>query len=83
MQSITWEQVRSMFTPERKRNKVFLTEAENIWSKVDASKRAGRITPQQARDAIADLIEKHGGVKRPSWQQRGLELHDPKGFSTY
>jgi hypothetical protein len=83
MQSITWEQVRSMFTPERKRNKLFLAEAENIWSKVDASKRAGRITPQQARDAIANLIERHGGVKRPSWQQRGLELHDPKGFSTY
>jgi len=83
MQSITWEQVRSMFTPVRKRDKNFMAAAEGIWSRVDASKRAGRITPQQARNAIADLIEQYGGAATPSWQRRGIELHDPKRVSTY
>lgn len=83
MQSITWEQVRSMFTPERKRDKKFLAAAEDIWRRVDATKRAGRITSQQARDAIAKLIDEAGGVETPSWQRSGIELHDPKGSSTY
>jgi hypothetical protein len=83
MQSITWEQVRSMFTPERKRDKKFLAAAEDIWRRVDATKRAGRITPQQARDAITKLIDQAGGVEAPSWQRSGIELHDPKGSSTY
>jgi hypothetical protein len=83
MQSITWEQVRSMFTPVRKRDKNFMAAAEDIWRRVDASKRAGRITPQQARNAIADLIEQYGGAATPSWQRRGIELHDPKRVSTY
>lgn len=59
MQSITWEAVRGLFTPEFKtaRNQNLV---DSIWNQY----KAGSITLENARKQITELA---GGIDRPSW----------------
>lgn len=60
MQSITWEAVRGLFTPEMKRNDAFTSGVKRIWGNY----RTGRITADEAREQIVVLA---GGIKTPEW----------------
>jgi hypothetical protein len=59
MQSITWEAVRGLFTPEFKTagNKAKVAE---VWKRY----KLGDITLDEARDQITELA---GGINDPSW----------------
>jgi hypothetical protein len=66
MQSITWEAVKGLFTPEMKRDKKLTADIERIWKESSA----GVITPQQARDRV---FERAGGIQAPDWaRERGI-----------
>jgi len=60
VQSITWEAVRGLFSPEMKRDKAFVAANLAIWNRF----RAGRITAEQAR---AELLAQANGIDKPSW----------------
>jgi hypothetical protein len=61
LQSVTWEGVRGLFSPEQKRNPGFVQHVENIWR--NRGEFRGK-TPDERREAIASHA---GGLKPPSW----------------
>lgn len=63
MQSITWEGVRGLFSPEQRRDANFVGSIKRIWT--DAGKRGGGA--DAARQAIFDAA---GGINPPSWHGR-------------
>jgi hypothetical protein len=68
MQSLSWEAIRSMFTPAQRRNKELLGNAIDIWQNYGA----GRISADDARNQILDLANLPGGQLRdPIWYQPG------------
>ena len=79
MQSITWEAVRVLFEPNRK--KALRSVIENIWKEYDA----GKITVDEARQKIFDTA---GGLSKLSWQDtpfndRITETYDRSGVTLY
>jgi GNAT superfamily N-acetyltransferase len=60
VQSIAWEAVRGLFSPEQKRDEAFVARNAAIWQDF----REGRITAQQAR---AQILEHSGGIDPPTW----------------
>ena len=59
MQSITWEAIRGLFTPEFKtaQNKKLV---ENLWKEY----KTGKVTLDETRQRIVDTA---GGIRNPSW----------------
>lgn len=79
MQSITWEAVRVLFEPNRKR--VLRSVVDDIWKEFDA----GKITVDEARQKILDAA---GGLSKLSWQDtpfndRITETYDRSGVTLY
>ena len=60
LQSITWEAVRGLFTPEQKRDAGLVSDVDDIWNQA----RNRQITPDQARNMIRDRAN---GIEPPSW----------------
>jgi hypothetical protein len=63
MQSITWEGVRGLFSPEQKRNANLVNSVNGIWDQY----RQGQIDAPTARTAITELA---GGINAPEWTGR-------------
>ena len=79
IQSITWEAVRVLFEPNRKR--VLRSVVDDIWKKFDA----GKISADEARQKIFDAA---GGLSKLSWQDtpfndRITETYDHSGVTLY
>lgn len=79
MQSITWEAVRVLFEPNRKR--VLRSVVDDIWKEFDA----GKISADEARQKIFDAA---GGLSKLSWQDtpfndRITETYDRSGVTLY
>lgn len=79
MQSITWEAVRVLFEPNRK--KALRSVIDGIWKEFDA----GKISVDEARQKIFDAA---GGLSKLSWQDtpfndRITETYDRSGVTLY
>lgn len=79
IQSITWEAVRVLFEPNRKR--VLRSMVDDIWKEFDA----GKISADEARQKIFDAA---GGLSKLSWQDtpfndRITETYDRSGVTLY
>ena len=79
IQSITWEAVRVLFEPNRKR--VLRSVVDDIWKEFDA----GKISADEARQKIFDAA---GGLSKLSWQDtpfndRITEPYDRSGVTLY
>jgi hypothetical protein len=59
-QSIGWEGVRGLFTPEQKRNKQFIDVVNDLM----LEQRRGKMTQRQLQDAI---LNEAGGINVPDW----------------
>jgi hypothetical protein len=66
MQSITWEAIRGLFSPEQKRNAALVKRVEGIWDEY----RKGTIDVAEARQRIVDAA---GGITPPEWWRPGAE----------
>jgi len=64
MQSITWEAVRGLYSPEFKRNKKYVAKIDTVWDRF----RRRTISLDEARKSITELA---GGFSRPDWAERG------------
>ena len=65
MQSITWEQLRTLFPPSIKGNHPFVGEARDIWKMKDR----GEITGSRARELIIERAQiASGGSLQPAWK---------------
>jgi hypothetical protein len=64
MQSITWEGIRSMFSPEFKGPQANKAMIDSLWKDVSS----GKITADEARERALQL---GGGFDRPAWYPRG------------
>lgn len=60
MQSIAWEGVRGLFSPEQKRDNGFYNQNYDIWQGF----RNGQYSADEARNAVLDQA---GGINPPSW----------------
>ena len=60
VQSITWEAVRGLFTPEQKRDKALVADVDAIWQQA----RDGQISADDARRMVSDRAK---GINAPSW----------------
>ena len=60
LQSITWEAVRGLFTPEQKRDTGLVADVNAIWRQA----RDGRISADDARNMIRDRAN---GINAPFW----------------
>jgi hypothetical protein len=65
LQSIAWEGVRGLFSPEQKRDKKFVQHIDDIWS---GKGQYSKMTPEQKREAI---YAHAGGIKAPAWAGGG------------
>jgi hypothetical protein len=61
VQSVTWEGIRGLFSPEQKRDPAFVKHIENIWQ--NRGQFRG-LTPDERREAI---VKHAGGLKLPTW----------------
>tara|TARA_R110000772_G_scaffold59488_4_gene134739 strand:- start:355 stop:2301 length:1947 start_codon:yes stop_codon:yes gene_type:complete len=64
MQSISWEQLRTLFPQTLKNNKQFVASTEAIWRMVDDK----QLTADGARNMIIAEAEKLGAGGAPSWK---------------
>jgi hypothetical protein len=64
MQSVTWEGVRGLFSPEQKRDVRFTQSVSDIWDQY----RRGQIDALRARANIHDIA---GGIDPPAWWRPG------------
>jgi hypothetical protein len=60
LQSIAWEAVRGLFTPEQKRDKALVADVDAIWNQA----RNRQITVDEARNQILTRVK---GIEPPSW----------------
>jgi hypothetical protein len=60
MQSVTWEGIRGLFSPEQKRNANLTGAVNDIWNQYGK----GAIDAQAARDAVTQTA---GGINAPEW----------------
>ena len=64
MQSVSWEQLRTLFPKEMKNNKGFISSVDAIWRMVDD----GTLDANGAREMIIAEAEKVGAGGVPSWK---------------
>jgi len=64
MQSISWEQLRTLFPQKLKSNKQFVASTEAIWRMVDDN----QLTADGARNMIIAEAEKLGAGGAPTWK---------------
>lgn len=76
LQSMTWEEIRAMFSAEQKRDETFVRNMRGIWEMRDA----GRYNEDAARGAVFRAV---GDTPRASWDQPNVKLYDPAEVSTY
>lgn len=81
LQSSAWEGIKALFSPEAKRDKLFVPKIYKIWDEVDA----GRITPHDARELIFGEATRggSGALRLPRWAGRDFKTYDPRRTSTY
>lgn len=60
MQSITWEAIRGLFSPQQKRDKALVSSVKGVWSDY----RRGKISADAARTQIKEMA---GGIDDPAW----------------
>ena len=74
LQSITWEAVRGLFTPDAKRNKAFVASIKALWKDY----QTGRVSIDETRKKILEAAGKDGGIRPPTWadQTSGLDLDE-------
>jgi len=72
MQSISWEQLRTLFPQTLKNNKSFIQSTEAIWRMVDDK----QLTPDGARNMIIAEAEKLGAGGAPSWKTYAGAVRD-------
>ena len=69
MQSISWEQLRTLFPNNLKQDKDFVAKTEGIWRAVDS----GTLSSIGAREAIIKLAQSKGAGGVPDWKNyKGL-----------
>ena len=64
MQSISWEQLRTLFPNSLKQDKDFVSQTEGIWRAVDS----GTLSSIGAREAIIKLAQSKGAGGVPAWK---------------
>ena len=64
MQSISWEQLRTLFPNNLKQDKDFVSQTEGIWRAVDS----GTLSSMGAREAIIKLAQEKGAGGVPDWK---------------
>ena len=72
MQSISWEQLRTLFPQTLKNNKPFVANTEAIWRMVDDK----QLTADGARNMIIAEAEKLGAGGAPTWKTYGGKRRD-------
>lgn len=91
LQSITWEAVRCLFTPELKRNKKLIEAANAVWTAHSDNPKDGGIDAATAREQIASEVKKldptrftpGGRLRTPSWGESHHDLYEGPGHSSY
>ena len=69
MQSISWEQLRTLFPNNLKQDKDFVAKTSGIWRAVDS----GTLSSTGAREAIIELAQEEGAGGVPPWKNyKGL-----------
>ena len=64
MQSVTWEGVRGLFSPEQKRNVKFVADMKELWSQYGKGTTDARTTRERVSQAA-------GGINPPEWWRPG------------
>jgi len=75
MQSVSWEQLRTLFPDTLKRDKSFISATEAIWRMVDDK----QLSPEGARNLIIAEAEKRGQTEDrliPSWKKYSGKRRD-------
>ena len=62
-QSVSWDGIKALFSPEQKRNKQFVAKIDALWREY----QQGRMSLRGVQDAI---INEAGGIKSPEWANR-------------
>jgi len=62
-QSVSWDGIKTLFSPEQKRDDKFVAKINGLWQEY----RNGRLTLRQVQDAV---ITEAGGIKPPEWAAR-------------
>lgn len=68
LQSITWEGVRGLFTPEQKRDKGFVAANKDLWRRY----AQGELDANATRDAVLRHAAPQG-IRDPGYLRRGVE----------
>jgi hypothetical protein len=81
MQSSAWEGIKALFSPEAKRDKLFVPKIYSIWDEVDA----GKLSPHDARERIFNEATRggSGALRLPRWAGRDFQTYDPRTTATY
>ena len=62
-QSVSWDGIKALFSPEQKRDKQFVAKIDALWREY----QQGRMSLRGVQDAI---INEAGGIKSPEWAKR-------------
>ena len=62
MQSVTWEGVRGLYSPEQKKNKAFIASIDDLF----AQYREGKIPLEDVQQQVLQIA---GGITLPEWAQ--------------
>jgi hypothetical protein len=62
-QSVSWDGVKSLFSPEQKRDTAFVARIAGLWDEY----KQGRMSLRGVQDAV---INEAGGIKAPEWAKR-------------
>jgi hypothetical protein len=62
-QSVSWDGIKSLFSPEQKRDKQFVAKIDGLWKEY----QQGRMSLRGVQDAITNEA---GGIKPPEWAKR-------------
>jgi len=60
MQSVTWEGIRGLYTPEQKRNKAFVSSVDNLFQQY----KKGTLSLQELQQSVLQMA---GGIDLPDW----------------
>jgi hypothetical protein len=78
MQSISWEQLRTLFPNNLKQDKDFVSQTEGIWRAVDS----GTLSSIGAREAIIKLAQSKGAGGVPAWKNYQGQRRDIGTYAT-
>ena len=62
-QSVSWDGIKSLFSPEQKRDKMFVAKITGLWTEY----QQGRMSLKGVQDAVTNEA---GGIKPPEWAKR-------------